>query len=160
MASPNSLRSSDAAVVARYLQVRSLLHDRHLAHVEHLILNRFTVQPIRRIHSTFAAHVRAGFVRPGEGELWPVVFTTTIGLSVALCVELSPERVADLGTTHNGPQRIRHRGWEGWWGWEVSLAQIVPNFFDLDADAQECAILEWFDARLEWLARGGLLRRK
>src|SRR5947199_5947462 len=131
MASPDTLRAADAAAVARYLQVRGLLHDRHLARVERLVLERYHVQPTRRLHSSFAAHVRGGFVRPGEGELWPVAFTTTVEISVALCVELSAERVADLGTTLNGPHHVRHRHWEGWWGWEKPLAQLAPDFFDL-----------------------------
>src|SRR5262245_8392632 len=156
MSSPDVLRSADAAAVARYLQVRGLLHDRHLARVERLIVERYHVQPTRRLHSSFAAHVRCGFVRPGEGELWPVAFTTT----VELCVELSAERVAELGTTLDGPRRIRHRSWEDWWGWEVPLAQITAGFFDLDAAAQEEAIAAWFAERLEWLARGGLMRRR
>jgi len=160
MAASDVLRASDAAAVARYLQVRGLLHDRHLARVERLILERYQVQPTKRLHSSFAAHVRVGFVRPGEGELWPVAFTTTVELSLALCVELSPERVADLGTTLDGPQRIRHRSWEDWWGWERPLAHIAADFFDLDAAAQEDAVAAWFGERLEWLAKDGLIRRR
>jgi hypothetical protein len=156
----DALRDSDAAAVARYLQVRGLLHDRHLARVERLILERYHVQPTKRLHSSFAAHVRCGFVRPGEGELWPVAFTTTVELSLALCVELSPERVADLGTTLDGPRRIRHRSWEDWWGWEAPLAQVGADFFDLDGAAQEGAIVAWFGERLEWLVKGGLMRRR
>src|SRR5262245_12653524 len=160
MSTPAVLRSADAAAVARYLQVRGLLHDRHLARVERLILERYHVQPTRRLHSSFAAHVRSGFVRPGEGELWPVAFTTTVELSVALCVELSAERVAELGTTLNGPRRIRHRSWEDWWGWEKPLAQLCADFFSLNADDQEDAVAAWFGERLEWLAAGGLIRRR
>jgi hypothetical protein len=160
MASPDSLRAADAAAVARYLQVRGVLHDRHLARVERLILERYHVQATRRLHSSFAAHVRTGFVRPGEGELWPVAFTTTVDLSVALCVELSAERVADLGTTLDGPRRIRHRSWEDWWGWEKPLAQLGAGFFDLDANEQEEAVAAWYGERLEWLATGGLIRRR
>lgn len=156
----DTIRASDAAAVARYLQVRGLLHDRHLARVERLILERYQVQQTRRLHSSFAAHVRGGFVRPGEGELWPVAFTTTVELSVALCVELSAERVADLGTTLGGPRRIRHRSWEDWWGWEKPLAQIAADFFDLDGGAQEDAVAAWYGEQLEWLAKGGLLRRR
>src|SRR5258707_729969 len=144
MPPPNALRASDAAAVARYLQVRGLLHDRHLARVERLIVERYQVAPTRRLHSSFAAHVRSGFVRPNEGELWPVAFTTTVEISVALCVELSPQRVADLGTSIDGPRRIRHRSWEDWWGWERPLGQLVAGFFDLDGDAQEEAIAGWF----------------
>jgi hypothetical protein len=160
MASPDTLRAADAAAVARYLQVRGVLHDRHLARVERLILERYHVQPTRRLHSSFAAHVRTGFVRPAEGELWPVAFTTTVDLSVALCVELSAERVADLGTTLDGPRRIRHRSWEDWWGWEKPLAQLGTDFFNLDADEQEEAVAAWFGERLEWLATGRLIRRR
>ncbi|MFO0878974.1 MAG: hypothetical protein U0840_16650 [Gemmataceae bacterium] len=160
MSSTDSLRASDPAVVARFLQVRAVIHDRHLARVERLILERFQVQTTRRAHSTLLAHVRAGFIRPGEGELWPVIFTTTIDLSLALCVELSPERVANLGTTINGPQRIRHRGWEDWWGWEKSLTQLGPGFFDMEPGHQEDAIAHWYAEGLDWLAGAGLLRRK
>src|SRR5206468_444621 len=67
----DSIRASDAAVVARYLQLRTLLHDRHLARVERLILDRYVVQATKRVHPTLPVHVRTGFVRPGEGELWP-----------------------------------------------------------------------------------------
>jgi hypothetical protein len=159
---PNSdaLRASDTAAVARYLHVRGLLHDRHLARVERLILERYRVTPTRHLHSSYAAHVRTGFVRPGEGELWPVAFTTTVEISVALCVELSAERVAELGTTLNGPRRIRHRSWEDWWGWEKPLGQVCEGFFELEAGEQEEAIARWYGERLEWLANGGLLMRR
>src|SRR5258708_503474 len=110
MQSSDALRVSDAAVVARYLQLRSLLHDRHLTLVERLILDRYLVHPTRRLPSTLVSNVRTGFIRPGEGELWPVVFLTTVDISVGLCVELPAERVAGLGTTLNGPRRIRQRG--------------------------------------------------
>src|SRR5690349_6577287 len=118
MQTSEALRASDAAVVARYLQLRTVLHDRHLARVERLVQERYLVQPSRHIHPTLVAHVRSGFARPGEGELWPVVFLTTVDVSIALCVDLTAERVASLGTMINGPQRLRHRGWENWWGWE------------------------------------------
>jgi hypothetical protein len=159
MHSPDALRASDAAVVARFLQLRSLLHDRHLGRVERLILERFVVQSSKHIPSTFAAHVRTSFIRPGEGDLCPVIFTTTVDLSLALCIELSPQRVADLGTTLNGPRRIRHRGWEDWWGWEKPLSQL-SGFYDLDAAAQEEAIASWFAEPLDWMADNGLLRRR
>src|SRR5438105_520523 len=121
MQTSEALRESDAAVVARYLQVRSVLNDRHLARVDRLIQERYLVQPSRRIPATLVAHVRGGFLRPGEGELWPVVFLTAVDVSVALCVQLSAERVAGLGTSLNGPQRLRHLHWEDWWGWEKPL---------------------------------------
>jgi len=160
MQSSDSIRSSDAAVVARYLQLRSQFHDRHLARVERLILDRYLIQTTRRLHSSLVAHVRAGFLRPGEGELWPVIFMTTVDISACLCVELTPDRVASLGTTINGPQRIRHRGWEDWWGWERPLAQVRGDFFDLSPNQQEDAIAGWYGEVLEWLASNGLLRRR
>src|ERR1700720_2787956 len=98
MPPPAHLQPSDPAVVARYLQLRALLHDRHLARVERLILDRYVVQSTKRIHSTLPVHLRTGFVRPGEGELWPVVFMTTVDITLGLCVELSGDRVAGLGT--------------------------------------------------------------
>ena len=157
---PECLRVSDAAVVARFLQIRTLIHDHPLARVERHIIDRYAVEPTRRITPTLVGHVRAGFVRPGEGELWPVVFMTTVDISLGLCVERSAERVADLGTTINGPQRIRHRGWDTWWGWERPLGQVQAGFFDLDAASQEDAIVGWFGEGLEWLAGAGLMRRK
>jgi hypothetical protein len=160
MQPPDALRVSDAAVVARYLQVRSLLHDRHLALVERLVLDRYEVHPTRRMPATLSSCVRTGFLRPGEGELWPVVFLTTVDVSLGLCVELSPETVAGLGTTLNGPRKVRHRGWEDWWGWEKPIGQIRPGFFDLAADAQEEAIVAWYTEGLEWLAGAGLLQRR
>jgi hypothetical protein len=160
MTQPECLRVSDAAVAARFLQVRTLIHDHPLARVERHVSQRFVVEPTRRLHPTLIGLVRVGFVRPGEGELWPVVFMTTVDISLALCVELSAERVAGLGTTINGPQRIRHRGWENWWGWERPLGQVQSGFFDLDAPAQEDAIVGWFGEGLEWLAGAGLMRRK
>jgi hypothetical protein len=156
----DSVRASDAAVVARYLQLRTLLHDRHLARVDRLILDRYVVQATKRIHPTLPFHVRTGFVRPGEGELWPVVFMTTVDITLALCVELSGDRVAGLGTMINGPQRIRHRGWEDWWGWERPLGQLRPGFFDLDGQQQEDLFVAWYAEGLDWLAGSGLLRRK
>jgi hypothetical protein len=160
MPQPECLRVSDAAVVARFLQIRALVHDHPLARVERHVAERYVVEATRRLPATLVAHVRAGFIRPGEGELWPVVFMTTVDISLALCVELSAERVAGLGTMINGPQRIRHRGWETWWGWERPLGQIQAGFFDLDAASQEDAIVAWFGEGLEWLAGAGLMRRK
>jgi hypothetical protein len=160
MQTSEALRASDAAVVARYLQLRSVIHDRHLARVERLIQERYLVQPSRRNHPTLVAHVRSGFVRPGEGELWPVVFLTTVDITFALCVDLSSERVASLGTMLNGPQRLRHRSWEDWWGWEKSLGAFEPGFFEMSAVGQEDVIAAWYAECLEWLAGSGLLRRK
>jgi hypothetical protein len=160
MPQPECLRVSDAAVVARFLQIRALIHDHPLERIERHVAQRYAVEPTRRIAPTLVSHVRAGFVRPGEGELWPVAFMTAVDISLALCVELSAERVAGLGTMLNGPQRIRHRGWETWWGWERPLGQVRAGFFDLDAASQEDAIVAWFGEGLEWLAGAGLLRRK
>jgi hypothetical protein len=160
MSISDSLRASDPAVVARYLQLRSLLHDRHLARVERLVLERYLVHSARRIPPTLLCNLRAGFVRPGEGELWPVVFLSTIDISLGLCVELSAERVANLGTTLNGPRRIRQRGWEDWWGWEKPIGAVRPAFFDLDDALQEEAIIAWYSEGLEWLAGAGLLTRR
>jgi hypothetical protein len=160
MQTSEAFRVSDPAVVARYLQLRSMLHDRHLARVEHLIEERYQVRPAPRGHASLVALVRAGFVRPREGELWPVVFLTAVDLSVALAVELSPERVADLGTVVNGPQRLRRRGWEDWWGWEQPLGALHPQFFDLTGPSQEEALVGWYAEGLEWLAGNGLIRRK
>jgi len=157
---PDTLRLSDAAVVARFLQLRSLFHDRHLARVEQLILTRYLVQPTRRLMPTLVANIRTGFVRPGEGELWPVVFMTPVDISLGLCVDLSPDRVSSLGTMVKGPQRIRQRGWEGWWGWETTLPGLRPSFFDLDEAGQDAAVNSWFTENLEWLATGGLLLRR
>jgi hypothetical protein len=155
-----ALKASDAAVVARFLQVRAVFHDRHLARVERLIQERYLVQPSRRLHSTLIAHVRGGFVRPGEGELWPVVFLTVVDISLALCVELSEERVAGLGTMLNGPHRLRHRTWEDWWGWEKPLGTLHPDFFDWSVQQQEDAVVAWYQECLDWLANGGLLLHK
>jgi hypothetical protein len=160
MQPPEALRLADAAVVARYLLVRSVIHDRHLARVERLVLERYLVEPSRRVHPTLLAHVRAGFERPDEGELWPVAFLTAVDVSLALCVELSTERVAELGTTVNGPQRLRHRGWEDWWGWETALGALRPDFFDLGPAEQEDAIAAWYGEHLEWLTGAGLLARR
>jgi hypothetical protein len=159
MDSAECLRVSDPAVVARYLQLRSLLHDRHLARVEHVIAERYEVQSARRLHPTLLSDVRGGFVRPELGELWPVVFLTAVDVCVALCVAIDEDRVAGLGTSVKGPQRIRHRGWEGWWGWESPLAGLHPQFFDLPAQEQEDAVTAWYTANLEWLVHAGLLRR-
>jgi len=161
MANSEALRISDPSVVARYLQVRGVLHDRHLARVERLILERYVVQTTRRVPPTLVADVRGGFLRPGLGELWPAVFLTAVDITAALCLYLSPESVAAMGTVLNGPQRIRHRGWESdWWGWEISLGELHPQFYDLAPAGQEEAIAAWYATGLEWLIGAGLLRRK
>lgn len=160
MHAADTLRASDAAVVARYLQLRSLFNDRYLTQVERLILERYQVLPARRVLPSLITQARTGFIRPGEGEVWPVVFLTTIDISLGLCAELSADRVAGLGTTINGPQRIRQRGWEDWWGWERPLAGLQPGFLDLPATRQEEAIVAWYGEGLEWLAGAGLLRRR
>jgi hypothetical protein len=160
MESAECLRVSDAAVVARYLQLRSLLHDRHLARVERLIAERYEVNPTRRVHPTLVNDVRGGFVRPDLGELWPVAFLTAVDVSVALCVQIDDEGMAGLGTAVNGPQRIRNRGWEDWWGWDSALAGLHPQFFDLSPVEQEDAIAAWYSTHLEWLVHAGLLQRR
>lgn len=160
MSSPEKLQPSDPAAVTRYLQVRTLLHDRCLARVERMILERYDVEPTHRLPATLTAEHRGGFVRPDEGEIWPVVFLTAADVFVALCVQISPERVAGLGTQLNGPQRLRHRHWEDWWGWETPLAGVHPRFFDMGAAQQDEAIAVWYARGLEWLANSGLLRRK
>ncbi len=160
MQSSETLQVSDPAVVARYLQLRSVLHDRHLARVEQLILDRYEVQPTRRIHSTLVADVRGGFLRAGEGELWPVVFLTAVDITAALCVQIDQERVAALGTRINGPQPIRHRSWEDWWGWQTSLTGLHARFFELSVAEQEDAFASWFLNGLEWLANAALLNRR
>jgi hypothetical protein len=154
------LRVSDAAVVGRYLQLRSEFHERLLARVELHIRDVYDVQPTRRITPTLVALTRLGFVRPGEGELWPVVFLTAVDITLALCVQLDADRLASLGTVLKGPQRLRHRHWEDWYGWETDLAGVHPKFFDLAPDKQEDALLGWYADRLDWLANNGLLARK
>ena len=160
MSSPKSSRITDAAVVARYLQLRSHFHDRLLALVEDKLCGGYDVQPTRRIPTTLNALVRNGRYRPGEGEIWPVVFLTPVDITVALCIQLSGDRLADLGTVVNGPRPIRHRHWEDWWGWETTLAAIHPRIFSVYSSEQEDLILGWYTANLEWLVRNGLMARK
>jgi hypothetical protein len=85
---------------------------------------------------------------------------TTVDISIALCIDLTAERVASLGTTINGPQRLRQRGWEDWWGWDRPLSALHASFFELSASLQEDAIVGWYSSRLEWLADSGLLLRR
>ncbi len=160
MHTSDALQPSDPAVVARYLQLRGAFHDRHLARVERHVLERYEVQPTRRVPQTLLAVVRTGFVRPGEGEMWPVVFLTALDVTVALCVAISAERVASLGTVLRGPQRLRHRGWQDWWGWESTLAGLHERFFDLSPLEQEDAVAAWFATGFDWLVGNGLLFRK
>jgi len=159
MSTDDGLRLSDASVVARYLQVRSHFHDRILPRVESHIESHYRVQPTRRLSATLVAMVRGGYERHGEGELWPVVFLTPVDLTLALCLRIAPERIAGLGTVLNGPQRIRHRGWEDWWGWETAPAALRPSFFDLPGSAQDEAMIGWYIDHLEWLAQSGLMQR-
>jgi hypothetical protein len=160
MPTTDEIRTGDAAVVARFLQLRTILHDRFLARVEGFILEHYDVTPTRRLGATLTTHLRGGFVRPGEGELWPVVFLSAVDLTAALCVEISSERVTGLGTMLNGPQRLRRRHWEDWYGWERPLGEVAPRFFELPAAGQEDAFAAWYAGHLEWLAHGGLLRRR
>ena len=95
MSSPEELRITDAAVVARYLQLRSHFHDQLLAAVEEKLCAGYDVQPTRRIPATLAALVRNGYYRPCEGEIWPVVFLTPVNITLALCIQLSAERLAE-----------------------------------------------------------------
>jgi hypothetical protein len=156
----DSLRPSDAAVIARSLQVRAVFYDRLLARLEQLIPQRYLVQTTTRLHATLPALVRTGFVRPGEGELWPVVFLTPVDITLALAVQISQERVAVLGTMVNGPQRLRHRLWEDWWGWETNLPGVTARFFELKAEQQDDAMVAWYTQGLEWLVNSGLMRRR
>jgi hypothetical protein len=160
MDSPDSLRLSDAAVIARALQVRSLFYDRLLARLEQIVPQHYSVQLTTRIHATLPALVRTGFVRPVEGELWPVVFLTPVNITLVLAVQITKERVAGLGTLLKGPQRLKHRQWENWWGWETNLPSVHPQFFELTATEQDDAMLAWYREGLEWLANSGLMRRR
>jgi hypothetical protein len=153
------LRLTDAAVVARYLQLRGYFQDGLLAQVEERLRTCYSVQPTRRLPTTLAALVRNGFHRPEEGEIWPVVFLTPVNITLALCIQLSVARLAALGTVVNGPRPIRHHHWEDWWGWEASPAEIHPRLFHLMGSEQEELILAWYDKHMEWLARNGLMSR-
>jgi hypothetical protein len=160
MATGDGLRVSDAAGVARYLQVRGHFSDRVLARVESHIEAHYRVQSTRRVTATLVALVRSGYERPGEGELWPVAFLTPVDISLALCLRIAPERVTNMGTVLNGPQRIRHRQWEDWWGWETALAPLRPDFFALSGAEQDDAMVAWYIDHLEWLAQSGLMQRR
>jgi hypothetical protein len=160
MSPSEELRISDAAVVARYLQLRGYFLDHLLAHIDERINERYDVQPTRRLPTTLSALVRNGFLRSNEGEMWPVVFLTSVNITLALCIQLTRERLADLGTVTNGPRPIRHRHWEEFWGWETTLVEIHPRIFHLSGPEQENLILNWYNKALDWLARNGLLARK
>jgi hypothetical protein len=155
-----AMLASDLAVAARYLQLRTIVHDRHLGRIERLVLERYDVQPLRSRHSSFVCSLKTGFLRPSEGEMWPVVLMTMVEISAALFFEVDAERMAAMGTMLRGPHRVRHRGWEDCWGWESPLADLHPHFFDLTAPDQEEAIAGWYTGNFEWLANAGLLRRK
>ena len=58
MQTSEALRESDPAVVARYLQLRTVFHDRYLARVERLALERYDVELTNRIPPTLAVQVR------------------------------------------------------------------------------------------------------
>lgn len=154
------LQLTDTTVVARYLQLRSLFLDGLFPQIEERIELRYDVQPTRRLSSSLVALVRNGFEHVGDGELWPVVFLTPVNISLALCVQLTGERLAELGTVVNGPRPIRHRLWEEWWGWETTLPELHPRLFQLYGPEQETLILTWYDKNLDWLARNGLMKRK
>jgi hypothetical protein len=160
MSSAEILRTADPAVVTRYLQIRGIFNDQILAPLEKLAVERYQVQLSRRITSTLLAQVRHGFLRPEEGDIWPVFFLTPVDITAAVCVQITSARLAGLGTMLNGPQRIRHRQWEDWWGWEKTLLEIAPPFFEMPAEQQQEVLLHWFVERLEWLANSGLLPRQ
>jgi hypothetical protein len=160
MHADEGLRVSDPAVVARYLQLRRHFHDRVLAQVEAHIEARYRVQPTTRVPASVILLVRHGFVRPGEGEVWPAVFLTAVDVSLGLCIQIAPERLAGLGTMVNGPQRLRRRHWEDWYGWEVPVGDVRPHFFELSAAEQEEAMFAWYVEHLEWLAHSGLMQRQ
>lgn len=160
MDSADPLRESDAAVAARYLYLRGHFLDRILTRVEELILARFVVQPTQRLHATVSCLLRNGFVRPGEGELWPMVFLTAVDIHLALCVQISSERLTKMGTMMHGPRRLRHRHWEDWFGWETSPGGVHPQFYTLTATEQDDAMLAWYASHLDWLADASLLARR
>ncbi len=153
-----ALRAGDDAVVARYLQIRSLFHDGVLARLERLVPERYQVTPSRHQGSTLLAQTRTGFSRPGGGEIWPVIFLTPVEIRVALCVQISADELARMGTVLNGPYRIRQRHWEDWWGWDRPLGED-PLFYELASEQQQEALLRWFLDELDWLVRNGLLQR-
>lgn len=159
--SGDQLHDTDPAVVARYFRLRNYFHDHLLAQVERQLTTRYEVQPTRRLPATLTTLVRNGGYRPGEGEIWPVVFLGFTGITLALFIELSNERLAALGTVMNGPRPMRHhRHWEEMWGWESSLVGVHPQLFALPPEAQEVTMLGWYTMGFEWLARNGLMKRK
>jgi hypothetical protein len=160
MNASDGLREIDDSVVTRYLQIRSFFHERVLGRIGERILEQFAVTPTRRIGATVVALLRNGFVRLDEGELWPVVFLTPVHIAPALCVQISGERLAELGTMLNGPQRIRERHWEDWVGWETPLASLAPTFHNLSHEEQEATILGWYQNHLDWLVNADLLQRR
>jgi hypothetical protein len=159
MSTAEALHPSDAAVVSRFFQVRGIFHDGVLARLEKLVPQRYQVQTTHRLASTFSAQVRVGFVRPGADEIWPVIFMTAIDISVALAVQITSEQLASMGTLLNGPQRLRHRHWDDWLGWEKYLHEIAPRFFEQTAEQQQGLLTAWCLEGFEWLAKSGLLHR-
>src|SRR5262249_34341623 len=89
MDSHEAFHVSDPAVVARYLQLRSLRPDRRLARVDLLVQDRSDVLVSNRLHATLVALLRNGYARSKEGEVWPVVFLTPIDVTLALCVQIN-----------------------------------------------------------------------
>src|SRR5260370_41364512 len=102
MPTTDELRAGDPVVVARFLQIRTVL-DRHMARVERLVLDQYDGAPTRRLTAPLPTHLRSGFVRPGQGELWPGVFLAAVDLTPALVGGSSPERVADIRPPIHGP---------------------------------------------------------
>ena len=157
---PDQFHVSDPAVVSRYLKLRSHINDHILAKIEQVGLERFHLAPSRRLASTLTAHVRGGFLRVDGGEIWPIVFLSAVDISAALCTQLKPDWLAGLGTTLNGPQRLKHRLWEDWWGWEKGLSSINPRFYESTPAEQEETLVNYYRDGLEWLAQHGLVTRK
>jgi hypothetical protein len=160
MSPAEPLYESDPAAVARYLQLRSYFHDHLLTNVDRQLRESYELQPTRRIPATMTTLVLSGYIRPGEGEIWPVVFLGAVDITLALFIQLAGERLAGLGTVVNGPRPVRHRHWEELWGWETSLSGVHPQLFGMSPTVQESTLLGWYLTRLEWLVRNGLMRRK
>jgi hypothetical protein len=160
MTPAEQIHESDPAVVARFLQLRSYFHDTLLMLVDHLLRSRYELEPTRRIPATMTTLLRNGYHRPGEGEIWPVIFLGAVDITLGLFIQLEGERLAGLGTVINGPRPIRHRHWEDMWGWETSLGAVHSRLFTLPPAEQEAALLGWYNMGMEWLARNGLMKRK
>lgn len=159
--SSEQLRASDPVVVMRYLRLRNYFQDSLLARVDAHLAERYEVQPTRRVPSALMVLVRNGYQRPGEGEVWPLVFLGPMDVTLGLLIDLSNDRLAALGTVLNGPRPMRHhRHWEDLWGWETPLGEVHPQLFTLDPDGQASALFGWYTSGLEWLVRNGLMKRK